>query len=117
MAISEKQISQYESDGFIYLRGVVPADVIELAQTILNRWVDETIPIQQWIDEALLTDSLHELDFQVRLLQAWEKAGRPKYSRSPRRDLVSRETFNFLRHPALSVKYLFCAFGRLRYAR
>jgi phytanoyl-CoA hydroxylase len=99
MTLSEKHISQYKKDGFIHLRGVVPGDVIDLARTILQCWVDETI--QQWVDEGLLTDPLHDLDFQVRLLQAWEKAGRPKYSRSPRRDLVSRETFDFLRHPSL----------------
>lgn len=99
MTLSEKQITRYKEDGFIHLRGVVPGDVIDLSRTILKRWVDETI--QQWVDEGLLTDPFHDLDFHVRLLQAWEQAGRPKYSRSPRRDLVSRETFDFLRHPAL----------------
>ena len=71
MTLSEKHISQYKKDGFIHLRGVVPGDVIDLARTILQCWVDETI--QQWVDEGLLTDPLHDLDFQVRLLQAWEK--------------------------------------------
>ena len=99
MEVSEEHISQYKKDGFIHLQGIIPMEVIDLERTILNRWVDDTI--QQWVDEGLLADSMPDLDFQVRLLQAWEKASRPKYSRSPRRDLVSRETFDFLRHPAL----------------
>ncbi len=69
MILSEKQINQYEKDGFILLRGVLTGDVIDLSRTILKRWVDETI--QQWVDEGLLTDPFHELDFHVRLLEAW----------------------------------------------
>ena len=68
-------------------------------KTILLRWVDETI--ESWLAEGLIDNPQTDLDFQHRLLQVWEVAGRPKYIRSPRRDLVSREMFDILVHPSL----------------
>lgn len=96
--ITDEQHARYKDEGYLHLRGVVPQDALDLAHAILKRWEDETV--QRWVDEGLLTDLLSGLDFDHRLVQAWEKAGRPGYVRSPRRDLVSRETFDFLYHPA-----------------
>jgi hypothetical protein len=96
--LSAEQLTQYEADGYLHLRGVVPPHALDLAQTILKRWEEETV--QRWVDDGLLDDPMDDLDFEHRLVEAWEKAGRPGYVRSPRRDLVSRETFDFLCHPA-----------------
>ncbi len=96
--LSDEQLTQYERDGYIHLRGVVPQDAFELAHTILKRWEEQTV--QRWVDDGVLTDPMSDLDFEHRLVQTWDKAGRPEYIRSPRRDLVGRETFDFLCHRA-----------------
>lgn len=97
--LNEQQIAFYHEHGYLLAEGVIPRDALDLAQLILERWVDQTI--QGWVDSGLLTDSLHDVDFAHRLLRAWDAAGHPRYLRSPRRDLVSREMFDFLRHPAV----------------
>lgn len=96
--ITDEQLAHYEDQGYLHLHGVVPQDALDLARTILKRWEEETV--QRWVDDGLLDNPMADLDFEHRLVQAWEAAGRPGYVRSPRRDLVSRETYDFLCHPA-----------------
>jgi hypothetical protein len=96
--ITDEQLASYEDEGYLHLRGVVPQDALALTRRILERWEQETI--QRWVDEGGLDDGMADVDFEHRLVQAWEKAGRPGYVRSPRRDLVSRDCFDFLCHPA-----------------
>ena len=97
--LTSEQLSFYETNGFLHAPGVIPPDLMDLMKTILSRWVDETI--ESWLAEGLIDNPQTDLDFQHRLLQVWEVAGRPKYIRSPRRDLVSREMFDLLVHPSL----------------
>jgi hypothetical protein len=97
--LTDEQIDFYRRHHYLHAPGVVPSELLELAETILKRWVDETI--QSWMDLGLLDDPMSEVDFQHRLVQAWERANRPRYLRSPRRDLVSKEMYDFYRHPAL----------------
>jgi len=78
---------------------VLPPDLLNLTEHVLGRWADETIA--QWLEEGLIADPRRDLDLQHRLVQVWHDAGRPKYSRSPRRDLVSPEMYRILVHPAL----------------
>ena len=78
---------------------MVPRDLLSLTEHVLARWADETIA--QWLEEGLTADPRRDLDFRHRLVQVWHEAGRPKYIRSPRRDLVSPEMYRILVHPAL----------------
>jgi len=78
---------------------VLPPDLLKLTQSVLGRWAGDTIA--QWLEEGLIADPRRDLDFQHRLVRVWQEAGRPKYIRSPRRDLVSPEMYRILVHPAL----------------
>lgn len=97
--LSKPQLQQYHSEGYLLVRNAISPDTLALARTVLERWVDKTIG--SWVQKGLLPSPLSELDFEHRLVKAWETAGRPKYSRSPRRDLVSPELFQFLSQPEL----------------
>lgn len=99
VTLSAGDLSFYHAQGYLHAPGVVAPAALQLARAVLERWVDETI--LQWQRAGLLSDPLREFDFGHRLVAAWESAGRPKYQRSPRRDLVSREMFEFLRHPSI----------------
>jgi hypothetical protein len=61
--------------------------------------MDQTI--QSWVNAGLIAHPYSEIDFNHRLVQAWNAAGRPRYIRSTRRDQVSLEMFQFLAHPTL----------------
>lgn len=95
--LTDEQISFYREHNYLHARGVIPEELLQLAEKILRRWVDETI--EQWVQQGLLSDRFADLVFHHRLVKAWNEAGRPKYLRSPRRDLVSMEMFDFMRHP------------------
>lgn len=99
IALTNEQISHYREGGWLLVRNGVPADALWLARTALECWVDGTI--QSWLDQGLLSDAMACEAFDQRLAKAWFAAGRPRYVRSPRRDIVCRETFDFLAHPAL----------------
>ena len=99
IALSDEQITHYRERGWLHARGIVPANALQLARVALERWTDQTI--QSWVDQGLLLDALPGVDFDQRLVEAWNAAGRPRYSRSPRRDIVCQEIFEFLAYPAL----------------
>ena len=98
MTVGAQQLDFYRREGYLHLRGVVPAGLLNLTQTVLGRWADETIAL--WLEEGRIADPRPDLDFRHRLVQVWHEAGRPKYVRSPRRDLVSPEMYRILVHPA-----------------
>ena len=97
--LTREQCSSYESNGYLHAPGVIPTDLLDLMRTVLSRWADDTI--ESWLTEGLIDDPRADLDFQHRLAHVWQAAGRPNYIRSPRRDLVSREMFEILIHPAM----------------
>lgn len=97
--LDSKQIEFYHDQGYLLAKGVIPEAALNLAQTVLEGWVDRTI--QGWIDSGSLDDPMRDVDFAHRMVEAWEAAGRPHYIRSPRRDLVSPELFDFIRHPVI----------------
>ena len=97
--LTSEQLSFYDTNGYLHAPGVVPPNLLDLMRTVLSRWADDSI--QSWLAEGLIDDPRTDLDFQHRLAHLWEAAGRPEYVRSPRRDLVSREMFEILIHPAL----------------
>jgi len=98
-SLSEDQIAHYRDRGWLLVRGGVSHDVLALARVELERWTDRTIA--SWIEKGLLTHAFIDEPFDRRLVVAWNAAGRPRYSRSPRRDIVCREIFDFLAHPQL----------------
>lgn len=95
--LSEEQLNFYHHNRYLLVKGVVPEDALRLARKILERWTDDTI--SKWYAEGLLESTLSEVDFEHRLVAAWNQAGKPRYARSPRRDLVSAYTFEFLKYP------------------
>ena len=99
LTVSAPQLEFYRREGYLHLRGAVPPDLLDLTECVLGRWADETI--SQWLEEGRIADPRRDLDFRRRLVQVWHDAGRPKYIRSPRRDLVSPEMYRILVHPAL----------------
>ncbi len=97
--VTEEQLSSYRSSGYLHLKNILPEDLLDLSRTVLNRWADETI--SRWLSEQLISSNYAEVDFHHRLLVAWYAAGKPNYSRSPRRDLVSPEMYQILTFPIL----------------
>ncbi len=93
------QCAFYHANGYLHAPAVIPPDLLSLMQTVLSRWADDTI--NTWLKQGLIDEPRDDLDFQHRLARLWETAGRPEYIRSPRRDLVSRQMYDILLHPAL----------------
>lgn len=97
--LTTDQLAFYSANGYLHAQAVIPPDLIALMTTVLSRWADETIDM--WLAQGLIDNPRSDLDFQHRLATLWQAAGRPEYIRSPRRDLVSREMYDLLVHPAL----------------
>lgn len=91
--------TRYLEAGYLHRRAVLPEELLQLTEQVLRRWEEEIIG--QWVRDGLTEAPDENLDFQHRLLHAWEDAGRPHYTRSPRRDLVSPEMYRILTHPVL----------------
>ena len=94
--LQQHQIEYYRERGYLHAKGVIPHDLLKLMRLVLERWVDLTI--DRWKGDGLLSQGFEDLDFSHRLNHAWQNAGRPKYVRSPRRDLVSPEMYQILTH-------------------
>ncbi|ANE45611.1 hypothetical protein SY83_04060 [Paenibacillus swuensis] len=97
--LEPSQTAFYKEQQYIHAQGVIPGELLELGRSIIIRWVDETV--NEWLEKGLITDPRTDLGFEKRLVQLWNDAGKPAYHRSPRRDLVGEEMYNFLRHPKL----------------
>ena len=97
--LAQEQIDFYSAEGYLLVPEAVPTDLFTLLQTVLARWEEQTIA--SWLSDGLIDDPRKDLDFYHRLVEVWHAAGKPSYMRSPRRDLVSREMFRILTHPAL----------------
>ncbi len=95
--LSDEQINFYRERGYVKVENVVPQRRIELGRKVCADWVDRTI--QGWVDQGLLDDGLEDLDLGRRLTVAWNKAGKPVYMRSPRRQIVCSELFQFMTEP------------------
>ena len=97
--LTTEQIEFYQRHHYVHVKGVVPDELLALARNINTSWVDELV--DSWVTQGLLTDKRDDLDFQYRLVQLWNQAGRPRYSRSPRRDLVGLDMYHFLKAEVL----------------
>ena len=97
--LSEDQVEFYRGNDYLHAQGVLPGDLLQLGRKILARWADDQIA--KWFEEGRLTETLHTIDFEHRLVQAWNQAGRPRDYGSPRRDLLSPYMYEFVTHPSL----------------
>ena len=95
--LTDEQIHFYREKGYVKVENVVPQSSIKLGRKVCADWVDRTV--QGWVDEGLLDDGLEHLDLEHRLTVAWNEAGKPMYPRSPRRQIVSPELFQFMSEP------------------
>ena len=95
--LTDDQITFYHDRGWLKVENVVPPRSIQLGRKVCADWVDRTV--QGWVDDGLLDDDLARLDLEHRLTVAWNEAGKPVYQRSPRRQIVSPELFQFMSEP------------------
>ena len=95
--LSDDQIRFYHETGYVKVENVVPQRSIDLGRKVSADWVDRTVA--GWVDEGLLADGLEHLDLENRLTVAWNDAGKPVYQRSPRRQIVCHELFQFMSEP------------------
>ena len=95
--LTDEHINFYREKGYVKVENVVPQRSIELGRKVCAGWVERTVA--GWVDEGLLADSLQDLDLEHRLTVAWNEAGKPMYPRSPRRQIVSPELFQFMSEP------------------
>ncbi len=98
-ALQQAEIEFYHTHHYLHAKGVVPQEVLDLGRRINTMWVDQLV--DEWYEHGLITDKRTDLDFHHRLVELWNAAGKPRYSRSPRRDIVSADMYAFLRHPKL----------------
>ena len=97
-------LSAYHSDhyrraGYVYLREVLPQDLLQLGRQIIEPWVD--VIIDEWCNSGLIDRDYRDQDFWHRLLVAWRAAGEPSFRRRPNRFLVNSEMWSFFHHPTL----------------
>lgn len=97
--LRDDQIAFYHQQGYLHAPNVIPPDALGLARGVLERWVDQLLV--GWVAAGLLQHAFRDVDMTRRLVVAWDAAGRPPYLRSPRRDLVSPEVYQFLTHPTI----------------
>ncbi|UVI28897.1 phytanoyl-CoA dioxygenase family protein [Paenibacillus spongiae] len=97
--LSISDVNFYRSHHYLHAKQVIPQHLLDLGRSIISRWVDELI--NEWAEKGLIDDKLPDLDFQHRLVTLWNAAGRPKYMRSPRRDIVGPDMYSFLANPRL----------------
>jgi len=98
-ALSKEQYNHYREHGFLHITSALPADLLDQAQALLHGWVDRTI--ESWMEQGLIDDAGPDLDQSERLCTVWHRAGKPKYQRSPRAEIVGCDVWQILRHPAL----------------
>lgn len=97
--ISPEELATYNNDGFAYLRGAIPCDLLDQGQQIIEPWVN--FHIASWREIGLINGDYIEFDFWHRLLAAWRDAGQPMFRRRPYQFLVTKEMFSFLHAPQL----------------
>jgi phytanoyl-CoA hydroxylase len=95
--LTEEQTEFYKRNQYLHARGIIPRRLLELATQVTSEWVEELA--NSWVEQGLLKDKRADLDFWHRLAVIWNEAGKPRYIRSPRRDLVGPQMFEFLKHP------------------
>jgi phytanoyl-CoA hydroxylase len=94
--LTADQLKFYKENKYLLVKNAISKEVLGLARKILERWVDDLII--QWYNEGLINTTCSEIEFEKRLVVAWNLAGKPSYHRSPRRDLLSPYIYEYLKH-------------------
>lgn len=97
--LRQEDLDSYNRHGYLHLKSVIPDHVLQKTRGVFSRWVDRLAT--KWADEGLIDDRKEDLDFWHRLNVLWNDAGRPKYPRSPRKDIVEPDMHAVLSDPAL----------------
>ncbi|MEM6552486.1 MAG: phytanoyl-CoA dioxygenase family protein [Planctomycetota bacterium] len=100
--VSPSDLEHYKAQGYVLLRGVLPPDLLQTAQSLCEQWVNQQA--ESWRDKGLIADLKHDLPFDRRFYTLWQDAGEPHHARSPRHELVKldpQSTFKMLSHPAV----------------
>ena len=97
--LTPDQRTFYDQTGYVHLPATLPVDLLTMAESVLRRWQNGIIA--QWLEAGLVEDAGEQVGFSQRLHQLWIRAGKPRYSRSPRRDLVGKQMYQILTHPVL----------------
>lgn len=97
-ALTPEQKATYDEQGFIVLRGVVPAEVTAGLQEVFEGVVDRMA--KDWYDEGFVTDTADNLPFEKRFAALREQLP-PKFATSWRKILVSPAVFALWQRPEL----------------
>ena len=96
--LTDAQLKQWEDDGYLLLRGVIPLAAIEGVKKTFARQVDNLI--KQLKDEGLITDEGKELPFETRFAQVAGKLAN-KFGRGWRKAIASPELYELQNTPKL----------------
>jgi hypothetical protein len=97
--VSDEELEQYRTRGFVYLRNVLPPSLLDDIQRIMEPVVDYLI--DGWRHGGQIQSSYSDLDFWQRLLEAWRAAGQPPFRRRPYRFLINPEMYALFKRPEL----------------
>jgi hypothetical protein len=97
--LTQEQLDFYRRHGYLHLKGVIPQRILGLTKGIFVRWVDRLA--ERWRDDGLISELHEDLDFWHRLQVLWNDAGRPRYSRSPRKEVAEPDMHRVIGDAAL----------------
>ncbi len=97
-ALSADQLAEFDEQGFIVLRGVVPTDVTNNLRDVFGALVDRLA--KQWFDEGFVDATFEDLPFETRFAKLREQLP-PRFATSWRKALVSRTVYDLWRQPQL----------------
>lgn len=95
-------ISFYHEHGYYVAKGVLPKELLDECQSVMEAWVDAQA--DTWASEGRIQDKLEDVDFMHRFNELWLAGDKPSYHRSPRKPLVDlkpKEMFEIVSHDAL----------------
>ncbi|HIG17331.1 MAG TPA: hypothetical protein EYQ31_08585, partial [Candidatus Handelsmanbacteria bacterium] len=66
----ESSWSRTQQQGYLHACDALSATALELADHILQDWCERQI--DEWLQQGLIDDVRHDLDFGHRLVEVWE---------------------------------------------
>lgn len=96
--LSPQQLADFEQDGFVIVRDLLPKDLLDDVRAVFAGVVDDLA--RQWRDEGFITDTGDDLPFETRFIRLREQLP-PKFATSWRSILVSPTVFSLWQRPEL----------------